>query len=382
MKKKVCPTKEDIIRYLGRPVSSPTDEALERHLEICPGCRKIADGDVVIPDGALKLFSAVGKALTRERPAEFRFGQIWRVRGGKASDEGADDRGEYDRGDIDRGEDAPKAELGIVTAGTADSLYPDDPDVRLVPFRCGVPKDLCRQPDDVRLDGTDNDLCLSGVAETWNERPVLARNLEAFLGDVSPEGCKRIQKALTAAISPESSKAGDHQSEALRLTDRERLYRFSRIEEASILSKTYLDRLSGGVQADEAGEVNAEEPEKEKGDDEKPSDWREWVWQLVDPVIPAGRKFAFQAEGEETPFERFRKKFEKLCARSEVFLACNTLGEEEFVVTLTEDVPAKTLVFLKEGKELGSRKFSKGKIQFGPRKKFSDIGSFDEVRLR
>ncbi len=353
MKNDVCPTRETLLAYLERPSSAPTDETLERHLKKCADCRKIVGLGRAIPRDIREQFSAIGKALTRSVPQEYRFGQIWRARRGRdGNSEGI---------------------LAIITAGTDDSLDPTDPDVRLVPFSFGVPEDLCRRADDIRLGKSHSDLRLSGVAEAWNDRPVLVRDLEAFLGELTPSGCRLLRNGL-AAFSELAGKKPD-------LTDRERLYRFSRIERSAVLSAGYLERLAEGApaRAVEAG-PSPEADRRMKGKVGK-SGWRNWAWRLITNLLPSEGGFAFQAEGSEPPFERFRARCRELCSLRQVFLEYNTLGKEGFVLTLTEDVPAKALVFFDAGRKLGIRPLENGRATFRPKEPFDDISGFDEVRL-
>ncbi|NLI78929.1 MAG: hypothetical protein GX442_21110 [Candidatus Riflebacteria bacterium] len=179
-----CPSLERLVEYANRPRSAARDPALEKHLKTCPTCRfTVTPAPLPRPADLEGKLDALNDAMQRQPPDSLAFGQLWRIAfpGGNRA--------------------------GVITFDTRESADPDQPDVRVVPVCFTAEPAEIDAGTDLLLAPRDSTLGLRGLLETWNERPVLARQLTVFLGTMTAAAARRLHQALApdrarATVSP------------------------------------------------------------------------------------------------------------------------------------------------------------------------------------
>lgn len=101
-----------------------------------------------------------------------------------------------------------ESDLVLVVEGTAGSRYVDEPDLRVVPLSRMV---AMGAEHDVVLSAAETGLEFAVLAETWNARPVLARNLLSKASEITLPALQRVVRVhdtkYTGELSPDSGGA-------------------------------------------------------------------------------------------------------------------------------------------------------------------------------
>lgn len=183
MSRGICPSLETLSDYARKVLSKEKSEAIRRHIEICEECRFVASFPAKAPPRALMPLAGHLVALaSKPRPERLAFGQLWSVT-------------------------APPSEpaLAVLTYGQQDSLDSSDPDLRA----CFIRGDFA--PDEPAIPGTllcgadDSEVQVPFAIDLWNERPILVRQLDRFLGNLSRSFSTKLQRSLKALDARASS---------------------------------------------------------------------------------------------------------------------------------------------------------------------------------
>lgn len=165
---KNCLTAERIETYLNSAKNSVIRSEIDAHLTECPVCKSIMEAAKLgQPKTLVKSIHEVNNLLSQEKPSSIKAGQIWRLKYNAETD---------------------KRVIAVITESGKKTIN--------VVLAYLNPISEFIDVKDAVVKSNESPLDIEFLAECWNQKQITLKELDNYIGEVSPKAFSRIEKAI------------------------------------------------------------------------------------------------------------------------------------------------------------------------------------------